>query len=73
MTLGELRDSAPSEMRADLSVEIDYVQALIDGLQEVEPGDDTAAVAVVRSVTADHPDVGQAAANLTEFESSTCR
>ena len=33
-TLGDLLDAAPDEVRDDLQVEIDYVQALIDALEE---------------------------------------
>ena len=32
VTLGELHDAAPGEVRDDIEVEIAYVQALIDGL-----------------------------------------
>lgn len=71
--LGELRDAAPSEVRDDLSTEIDYVQDLIEGLEEVDAGDDAAVVALVNRVVADHPDVEQAAANLAEFEATSCR
>ena len=38
VTLGDLHDEAPDEVRDDLQVEIDYVQALIDALEQVEPG-----------------------------------
>lgn len=72
VTLGELRDAAPSEVRDDLTVEIDYLQALIDGLREVADGDPADAVAVVQEVTAEHPDVEEAAANLTAFTEESC-
>jgi hypothetical protein len=72
VTLGELRDAAPSEVRDDLTVEIDYVQDLIDGLSAVEGGDAADAVAVVQRVTADHPDVADAAAELQAYAASSC-
>jgi hypothetical protein len=72
VTLGELNDAAPAGVRDDLRVEIDYVQALVDGLQGVEPGDAAAAVAVVQQVTDDHPDVPGAASALDEFSATSC-
>lgn len=73
VTLGELRDAAPDEVRDDLGVEIDYVQALIDGLDDIEGGDAAQAVEVVRQVTAEHPDVADAAANLATFGQEHCQ
>ncbi len=73
VTLGELHADAPSEVRDDLQVEIDYVQALIDALEPVDPGDATEAALQVQSVTDAHPDVGAAAAALTDFASKQCR
>ncbi|MET0729263.1 MAG: hypothetical protein ABWZ76_13295 [Acidimicrobiales bacterium] len=72
VTLGELRDAAPAEARDDLTVEIDYVQALIEGLEGVDSGDPADAVAVVQQVEQEHPDVTQAAANLAAFAESSC-
>jgi hypothetical protein len=73
VTLGELRDAAPEEVRDDLGVEIDYVQALIEGLDGIEAGDASQAVEVVRQVTNDHADVGDAAANLATFSQERCQ
>lgn len=72
VTLGELRDAAPSEVKDDLSVEIDYVQALIDGLEPLEAADSAEVVATVRAITADHPDVEAAAATLAAYSEETC-
>ena len=70
--LGELRDVAPSEVRGDLTVEIDYVQALIEVLEDVDPNDPTAAVGRVQQVTDEHPDVQQAADRLAAWTETTC-
>ena len=72
LTLGQLRTVAPSEVKRDVSVEIDYVQALIEALEEVGPNDPTAAVAAVRRATEDHPDVQQAADRLEAWSETTC-
>lgn len=72
VTLGGLRDAAPSEVRDDLTVEIDYVQALIEGLEGVDGRDAAATIAVVQHVTAEHPEVGAAAAELAAFAAETC-
>lgn len=72
VTLGELRDAAPSEVRDELTVEIDYVQAMIDGLSDVEDGDAADAVIVVQQVTIDHPDVADAAAELSAYAEASC-
>lgn len=72
VTLGELRDAAPGDVRDDLDVEIDYVQALIEGLEQVEDGDATAAVEVVRQVTAEHPQVPDASATLAAYSAESC-
>jgi hypothetical protein len=72
VSLGELLDEAPSSVRDDLQAEIDYVQALIDALEGVEPGDATEAALQVQSVTDAHPDVAEAAAVLTAFAEREC-
>lgn len=72
VTLGELRAAAPDEVRDDLDVEIDYVQALVDGLEGVEGGDAGMAVEVVRGVTAEHPGVADAAAALAAYSAKRC-
>jgi hypothetical protein len=72
VTLGELRDAAPSEVRDDLTVEIDYVQALVEGLEGVDGHDTSETVAVVQQITDEHPDVGEAAANLAAFAQESC-
>jgi len=72
VTLGGLHDAAPGEVRDDLSVEIAYVQALIDGLTEIEGADAAQSVEVVRRVTAEHPKVADAAATLAAFSKKHC-
>ena len=72
VTLGELHDEAPTEVRDDLQVEIDYVQALIDALEEAPPGDPAAAAAQVQAVTAEHPGVADAASELQAFADREC-
>lgn len=72
VSLGELLDEAPDEVRDDLEVEIDYVQALIDALDDVEPGDATESALQVQSVTDAHPGVAGAAAALTAFAEREC-
>ena len=73
VALGDLRDAAPSDLRDDLTVEIDYVQALIDALEPLTGADAVDIVAAVQQVTADHPEVETAAAELSSFSESTCR
>ncbi len=72
VTLGRLRDAAPAEVRDDLTVEIDYVQALVDGLAELDGRDANEAVTIVQQVTDEHPDVAAAAANLEAFTAESC-
>jgi hypothetical protein len=72
VSLGVLRDAAPGEVRDDIDLEIDYVQALIDGLDDLDGGDAASAVEVVRQVTADHTDVADAAAALTAWSEKHC-
>ncbi|MGH9274443.1 MAG: hypothetical protein ACRDZU_07335, partial [Acidimicrobiales bacterium] len=72
VTLGELRDAAPGELRDALDVEIAYVQALVDELQALDDTDAAAAVEVVRQVTAEHPDVDAAAAELSAYAAEHC-
>lgn len=70
--LGQLHDAAPGEVRDDLQVEIDYVQALIEGLEQVPAGDPTAAAVEVQAVTDAHPDVQAAAEDLEAFAADHC-
>jgi hypothetical protein len=72
VTLGELHDAAPDEVRDDLTTEIEYVQALIDGLEGVTDGDPERAVEVVQQVTDEHEGVGDAAAALAAFSQEHC-
>jgi hypothetical protein len=72
VSLGELRDAAPDEVRDDLDVEIAYIQALIDGLSSLQGTDAADAVEVVRQVTEDHPDVEDASAALVAFSAEHC-
>jgi len=72
VALGDLLDEAPGEVRDYLQVEIDYVQALIDALEPVEPGDSTEAALQVQSVTDAHPKVPDASAALAAFAEREC-
>jgi hypothetical protein len=72
VTLGELLDDAPDEVRDELQTEIDYVQALIDALEEVPAGDSAEAAAQVQAVTTEHPDVAAAAAELAAYADREC-
>ena len=72
VTLGNLLDKAPREVRADIQVEVDYLQALIDSLQAAKPGDPADAVQRVQAVTDAHPKVAQAAAALQTFTIREC-
>jgi hypothetical protein len=72
VTLGEVRDAAPGEVRDDLDVEIAYADALIDALEPVAPGDASEATLQVQSVTDAHPQVDEAAAALAAFAEREC-
>lgn len=72
VTLGELLDAAPEEVRDDLQVEIDYLQALIETLEEVEPGDAVESALQVQAVTDAHPQITDAAAALAAFAEREC-
>ncbi len=72
VALGELHDDAPDEVRDEIQIEIDYLQALIDSLEGVEPGDATESALRIQSVTDAHPDVEQAAADLEAFSDEEC-
>lgn len=72
VALGELVDEAPDDVRDDLQVEIDYVQALIDVLEPVEPGDATQTALQVQAVTDAHPGVAEASATLAAFAEREC-
>jgi len=72
VALGDLQDVAPGDVRDDLTIEIEYVQALIDGLVNVEAGQPAQAVAVVQQVTGEHPDVQAASDRLEAWASQTC-
>lgn len=72
VTLGELLDDAPDEVRDDLQVEVDYVQALVDALEGVAPGDATESALQVQAVTDAHPGVDEAAASLAAFAEREC-
>lgn len=72
VTLGELRDAAPSEVRDELGVEIAYLQALVEGLETVDGQDPAETVALVQQITDQHPGVEGAAANLAAFAEESC-
>ena len=70
--LGDLLDAAPDDVRGDLQTEIDYVQALVDVLESVEPGDATESALQIQAVTDAHPGVDEAAADLAAFAEEEC-
>jgi hypothetical protein len=72
VTLGEVRDAAPGEVRDDLDVEIAYVDALSDALEPVAPGDASEAALQVQAVTDAHPQVDEAAAELAAYADREC-
>jgi hypothetical protein len=53
-------------------VEIDYVQALIDALEPVEPRDSTEAALRVHAVTEAHPEVSEASTTLADYAAREC-
>jgi hypothetical protein len=72
VTLGDLLDEAPDDVRDDLQTEIDYVQALVDVLEQVEPGEGAESALRIQAVTDAHPGVDEAAANLAAFAEEEC-
>ncbi len=70
--LGELHDLAPSEVQGALTTEIQYVQALIDGLEAAPADDPAAAVAAVNGLDEQRAAVEQANAELEAFEEREC-
>ena len=72
VALGDLLAVAPEEVEDDIQVEIDYVQALIEALEDVPPGDATESALQVQSVTDAHPGVDEASANLAAFAAEEC-
>ena len=72
VTLGNLHEDAPDEVRDDLKVEIDYVQALVDALEQVAPGDASESTLRIQAVTDAHPDVEEAAAELAAYAEEEC-
>jgi hypothetical protein len=71
--LGELKDAAPKDQRADLQIEIDYVQALVDALDPLgNDADVTTVAATMRQVTDEHPEVVKASARLAAFQKKSC-
>ncbi|MSO85943.1 MAG: hypothetical protein EXQ71_00295 [Acidimicrobiia bacterium] len=71
--LEELDVDAPREIRDDLRVEIDYVEALIDGVAALGAGADSDDLtATFQAVTTDHPKVPAAAAALETFATAGC-
>jgi hypothetical protein len=72
VTLGDLRDVAPSQVRDDLTIEVDYIQAMLEGLEAAEPDNPGEAVAAVQRATAAHPDVDEANARLVTWTAEQC-
>jgi hypothetical protein len=72
VTLGDLRDEAPDEVRGALSTEIDYVEALVAGIDGTADDEPEAVVALVQRITDEHPGVGEAASELAAFARDEC-
>ncbi|MDP1819773.1 MAG: hypothetical protein Q8K58_07750 [Acidimicrobiales bacterium] len=70
--LQQLRDAAPSEARDDLEAELDYVDALVEVLERVDPDDPAAVVAEVNGLAAQRREVEAAARDLAAFEAERC-
>ena len=73
ITLGDLRDVAPGEVRDDLTIEVDYIQAMLEALEAAEPDNPGEAVAAVQRATVAHPDVDEANARLVAWTAEQCR
>jgi len=67
-----LRDAAPGEVRDELTVEVDYLTALLEALEPMIGRDDADIVAALQAVTESHPEVPAAARRLAEYEAETC-
>lgn len=73
ITLGELRDAAPDDVRDDVVAELDYVDALVDTLEQADERQPEAIVAAVQQVTTEHADdVSVAAGALAAFAQEEC-
>lgn len=72
VSLGALQDVAPGEVRDDLSVQIDYVQALIDALEQADPTNPGEAVREVQDATEAHPEVQAATDRLAKWQAENC-
>jgi hypothetical protein len=70
--LEQLRDAAPSEVRDDLEVELDYVESLIEVLETVDPDDPAAVVAAVNALADQRGAVEAAAIELRAFQTDNC-
>ena len=70
--LGGLKDVAPSAVKDDLEVEIDYVQALIDALEALDHADAGKVAVTIQSVADAHPGVAAAASTLQTFATENC-
>ncbi len=71
-SLEELRDVAPSEVRDELTIELDYLEALVEAMEPMVGRDDADIVAALQEVNEEHPDVQAAAQTLEEYEAETC-
>ena len=70
--LGGLKDVAPSAVKDELTVEIDYVQALIDALEALDQADAGEVAVTIQSVADAHPGVAAAASTLQTFATENC-
>jgi hypothetical protein len=70
--LGRLQAAAPKDAHADLGVELDYVEALIGGLEQVDVDDANAAAAAVNALHDQAAAADDAAARLQAFQTANC-
>jgi hypothetical protein len=70
--LEQLHDAAPSEVRDDLQVELDYVEALTEVVETVDPDDPAAVVDAVNALGERKAAVEAAAVRLRAYEADHC-
>jgi hypothetical protein len=72
LQLEQIRDVAPDDARESLDAELDYVRALRDALQVVDPDDPAAAADAVNNLTSEAARANLAASDLQAFEDANC-
>lgn len=72
VSLGALHDAAPGEVRDDLSTQIDYVQALIEAIEQADGTNPADTVRAVQAASDEHEGVQAAADRLAAWASENC-